>query len=738
MKKMICGMLSVLMTVSQMDSISVFHAETEQKCGKNAEWSFSGHTLTISGTGAMDDYSSETPPPWNTYNEQICEIAVMDGITAIGAFAFSSCSATDVSLPDSCVSVGDNAFAGMQQLNKLVLPSGLQSIGDSCFRDSYGLAEVSIPDTVTHIGSGIFEGDAAWHHSQTEDFVIAGDGILLKYFGTDTEITVPDTVRQISTNVFTTQMYLPMATETETYEIVFSPPRTDITEITLPDQMTELPAQAFAGLAGLQKIHLPENLQSISGGAFEQCAALNAVTIPDTVTKLDSRAFWGCSSLKEIILPASVTALGDSVFEGCMALANIQIPDTLLEIGCNAFSQTPWFQSHEGFLMIGNGLLYHWQGREKLIAIPETVRTICKNAFIDTDNRIMEIQIPASVTQIQPEAIVCSGAVIVSETGSAAENYARENNMQFRDIQSEQPRGADMTFDYTKDGWCFGNSREIFGDDYFLTDADRAKLEALGIDTRAVDKAWGGSCLGQAVTAILVKNGVFSTEMLQSDAKTLSEVQPTDEIRSFINYYHAIAAEDGVSRSHEPINQKIYRMIQIAKNVKSGESPFLLTYATPTAAHAVIGYGQEDGAWEFDGKAYDSRILVWDSNFPKALSDEACLYYDSKTFDYCIPYYGVHYADDADDNAGGIQMVCNDLNILNAYPYTFAEQQHDLNGDASVDVADAVLLARFVAEDATLTKAQTDEILNANTDADGDHLITILDAIVILKEVINI
>jgi hypothetical protein len=63
----------------------------------------------------------------------------MNGIIVIDLFAFSNCSATDVSLPNSCVSVDNYAFAGTQQLKKLVLPSNLQVIGDNCVRRKKGV-----------------------------------------------------------------------------------------------------------------------------------------------------------------------------------------------------------------------------------------------------------------------------------------------------------------------------------------------------------------------------------------------------------------------------------------------------------------------------------------------------------------------------------------------------------------------------------------------------------------------
>ena len=59
----------------------------------------------------------------------------------------------------------------------------------------------------------------------------------------------------------------------------------------------------------------------------------------------------------------------------------------------------------------------------------------------------------------------------------------------------------------------------------------------------------------------------------------------------------------------------------------------------------------------------------------------------------------------------------------------------DFNGDGSVSVADAVMLARFTGEDQTLSDALIGRILSANPDQDHDGIITIMDVAAILKAV---
>ena len=58
----------------------------------------------------------------------------------------------------------------------------------------------------------------------------------------------------------------------------------------------------------------------------------------------------------------------------------------------------------------------------------------------------------------------------------------------------------------------------------------------------------------------------------------------------------------------------------------------------------------------------------------------------------------------------------------------------DYNGDGELTIADAVMLARFVTEDDTLTEEQIDNIVQAKPDQDNDGVVTLLDVVAILKK----
>ena len=75
-------------------------------------WQFTDDgMLTISGTGAMKNYTAKTQMPWYTYLDQITCVMMEDGVTSIGDCAFELClDMTELTIPASVTDIGDNIF----------------------------------------------------------------------------------------------------------------------------------------------------------------------------------------------------------------------------------------------------------------------------------------------------------------------------------------------------------------------------------------------------------------------------------------------------------------------------------------------------------------------------------------------------------------------------------------------------------------------------------------------------
>lgn len=102
--------------------------------GNNLEWTLDSEgTLTISGTGKMEDYSIGSAP-WNRRRGDVLQAVIQEGVTSIGDSAFYSC----------------------DRLASAAISDGVSSIGDCAFLDCHGLTGVTIPGSVTFIGGNPF------------------------------------------------------------------------------------------------------------------------------------------------------------------------------------------------------------------------------------------------------------------------------------------------------------------------------------------------------------------------------------------------------------------------------------------------------------------------------------------------------------------------------------------------------------------------------------------------------
>ena len=88
--------------------------EISGTCGENATWSFdeARGTLTISGTGAVTDYSG-----WKNFADKVTYVEIGNGITSVGENVFNGFTALkEVYMAESVSELGDNAFAGCSEL----------------------------------------------------------------------------------------------------------------------------------------------------------------------------------------------------------------------------------------------------------------------------------------------------------------------------------------------------------------------------------------------------------------------------------------------------------------------------------------------------------------------------------------------------------------------------------------------------------------------------------------------
>ena len=219
-------------------------------------------TFTVSGKGAMNSYSDNTPAsdynsvPWYHYRNQIKTVVIEEGITNIGSNAFCRCALlTSVSIPNSVTSIGSGAFSGCS-LASINIPSNVTSIGSRAF-SGCSFTSVDIPSGVTNIE----------------------DSTFLFCYNLAT-INFPNGLINIGNSAFSNCLYL--------------------TTIEIPESVTSIGDYAFFS-SGLTSVLIPESVTNIGDYAFNACD-LTSVTIPESVEYIGEGAFGALTGRYLVVL----------------------------------------------------------------------------------------------------------------------------------------------------------------------------------------------------------------------------------------------------------------------------------------------------------------------------------------------------------------------------------------------------------------------------------------------------
>ena len=311
MKKRILSMvLALSMLISFMPIIA--SAATSGTCGDNLTWTFDNGTLTISGTGEMEDYYWEENhrAPWFKNRESIKNVVIEEGATNISTYAFYCCSnLINITISNSVTNIESDAFATCSSLTNITIPNSVMSIEEFAIIDCDNLESITISNSVTNIGDGL-----CYRCSNLKNIYVDKNN---QYYSSENGILF----------------------NKDKSKLIKYPDGKINKQCLIPDNVTDIGEYAFAACSSLTSITIPNSVTSISDRAFYYCSSLTSITIPNSVTSIGGSAFNSCSSLTNITIPNSVTCIDAYTFMRCSSLTSITIPNSVTSIEYGAFNE---------------------------------------------------------------------------------------------------------------------------------------------------------------------------------------------------------------------------------------------------------------------------------------------------------------------------------------------------------------------------------------------------------------
>jgi hypothetical protein len=222
------------------------------------------------------------------------------------------------------ISMADDCFFGLVNLESLTLPQGIKAIAARMFLDSPSLTSLTIPASVTEIGDYAVGGPGHYDLDPNNYGVPHYRGCGIK------ELVIPDSVVTLGKEIFSRGSLNHTGISA-------------IERITLPKNLKEIPKGMFRGAKNLKSITLPEGLTAIGEYAFSE-SGLESIVIPDSVTVIGNGAFSECENLAEVTLPKGLKSFPSywvydysyntgTLFDRCSRLKRITIPAGVSEIG---------------------------------------------------------------------------------------------------------------------------------------------------------------------------------------------------------------------------------------------------------------------------------------------------------------------------------------------------------------------------------------------------------------------
>lgn len=198
-------------------------------CGETMTWALTEDgTLTISGSGAMDDYDENNRAPWRNADVKVQNVVFDGEVSRIGAFAFYGMDIEEITVPASVSEIG---FYALHPTGEIWVDERNHFYSS----DEYGVL-----------------------FNKSKSTLIAAPMKLLGAY------TVPESVTRIEHGAFLCC--------------------SEMTEVNMPETVSEIGTMAFTGCLNLTFVRIPSNVNTIGTYTFSYCGSLADLSIPSDMS----------------------------------------------------------------------------------------------------------------------------------------------------------------------------------------------------------------------------------------------------------------------------------------------------------------------------------------------------------------------------------------------------------------------------------------------------------------------
>ena len=401
-KRLLACLLTLVMLLALLPATALAaDPTTSGSCGENLTWTLTQHedgatyTLTISGTGEMEDYTVGGAP-WHVAlgvaanRKQITKIVLPNGLTHIGNNAFLQAAVTEVTIPNTVVSIGTNAFWKCNTI-ETTLPASVRELGATAF---YGTFVVNVDANSPYLCS---EGGGKVLYSKNKttlyqvsqdcagDFTIPSTVTTINDFAMNGcanvtgKLVIPDSVQTIGRSAFESSGFTSLTLGNSVKEIgvsAFYKCAAMTGDLIIPASVTTIGANAFIGTGFDGKLDFQAQIEEFPAAIF-QGLNFTSVSFSGSVKSIGDRAFENCKHLATVTFGQGLETVGQYAFYNSGLSGALTFPDSLKKIDTYAFAECPHITE---------------------ITLPEGNATIEYAAFTE-DTDVQKIKIPLSEIQ---------------------------------------------------------------------------------------------------------------------------------------------------------------------------------------------------------------------------------------------------------------------------------------------------------------------------------------------------